>query len=364
MLSPGASGARRRRCWSACGSTPADPDLPRRRPLRRQPAEGPVRQVAVADAAPADRRRADPRRRRRRQVRGSTSCWSSWPPNGMADPPDLLRDRRAGRALPPRRGDVARPHRGRPRRRRGARGPHPPRRLRQRRRVARRRGAGMSSEALAPSRVAAGLNGRALLAWARDYGIVVALLAALRRLRGRHRHLPDRTQPDQPRPAVGRAGPARRRDDAGDHRRRVRPLGRGDPRLRRRGRRHRRQRGGPGARGGGRGRRRGRAGADQRHDRHPAADPVLPRHPGDPVRDRRGRDLPHRRHQQLPRHRLPRLPAVRQRRAAGDPVQGLDRAGRLRRDLGGACAPPATASRSTRSAATRPRPGSPGSGCG
>ena len=34
----------------------------------------------------------------------------------------------------------------------------------------------MSSEALAPSRVAAGLNGRALLAWARDYGIVVALL--------------------------------------------------------------------------------------------------------------------------------------------------------------------------------------------
>ena len=163
---------------------------------------------------------------------------------------------------------------------------------------------------------------------------------AVRLLRRRHRHLPHRTQPDQPRPAVGRAGPARRRDDGGDDRRRVRPLGRGDPRLRRGPRRRRRQRGRPRPRRARRGRRRGRAGADQRHDRHPAADPVLPRDPGDPVRDRRGRDLPHRRHQQLPRRRLPRLPEVRQQRAAGDPVQGLDRAGRLRRDLGPAARQP------------------------
>jgi len=35
----------------------------------------------------------------------------------------------------------------------------------------------MSTDALAANRVGAGLNGRALLAWARDYGIVVALLA-------------------------------------------------------------------------------------------------------------------------------------------------------------------------------------------
>jgi ribose transport system permease protein len=35
----------------------------------------------------------------------------------------------------------------------------------------------MSTEALAPRRAAAAVNGRALLAWARDYGIVVALLA-------------------------------------------------------------------------------------------------------------------------------------------------------------------------------------------